>query len=236
MVLPDKFKCVITNWDYIYDLCRRVANEIKKSGYKPDTIIALARGGWFPGRVLCDFLGLNDLTSLKIEHYVGTANAGTGPAIRYPLADNAVSGKKVLIVDDITDTGKSIVHAKEYVVKQKPKDVKTAVLQYLYTSEIKPDFCGEVLQEWGWIVYPWNFIEDMIDIISRLMAKEKLNEWNIEKIRSGLLKYHDIDPISFEIAQPGRMEEILNEMVKREIIREEVVSGEKMWKYEGEQV
>lgn len=44
MVLPDKFKCVITNWDYIYDLCRHVANDIKSSGYKPDTIIALARG------------------------------------------------------------------------------------------------------------------------------------------------------------------------------------------------
>ncbi|MDL5502773.1 MAG: phosphoribosyltransferase, partial [Candidatus Methanoperedens sp.] len=79
----------------------------------------------------------------------------------------------------------------------------------MYTSEIKPDYCGEVVQEWGWIVYPWNFIEDMIDIISRLMAKEKKNEWNVEKIRAGLLKYHNIDPISFEIAQPDRMEEIL---------------------------
>ncbi|MCZ7398114.1 MAG: phosphoribosyltransferase [Candidatus Methanoperedens sp.] len=219
MVLPDKFRCVITNWDYIYDLCRHVANEIKKSGYKPDTIIALARGGWFAGRVLCDFLGLNDLTSLKIEHYVGAANAGSGPAIRYPLADN--------------DTGKSIAHAKEYVLKQKPKEVRTAVLQYLYTSEIKPDYCGEVVQEWGWIVYPWNFIEDLIDIISRLMAKEKLNEWDIEKIRSGLLKYHNLDPINFEIAQPDRMEEILDEMTRRGMLRTKSVSGKKTWEYTG---
>ncbi len=233
MVLPDKFKCVITNWDYIYDLCRHVANDVKKSGYKPDMIIALARGGWFAGRVLCDFLGLNDLTSLKIEHYVGTANAGSGPAIRYPLSDKAAAGKRVLIVDDITDTGKSIVHAKEYVVKQHPTEVKTAVLQYLYTSEVKPDYCGEIVQEWAWIVYPWNFIEDMIDIISRLMAKEKRDEWSVGMIRSGLLKYHTIDPISFEIAQPDRMEEILDEMVKRGILKTRTVSGEKMWKYEG---
>jgi len=40
MVLPDKFKCVITNWEYIYDLCRHVSNDVKRSGYKPDTIIA----------------------------------------------------------------------------------------------------------------------------------------------------------------------------------------------------
>ena len=173
MVLPDKFKCVITNWDYIYGLCRHVANDVKRSGYKPDTIIALARGGWFAGRVLCDFLGLHDLTSLKIEHYIGTANAGSGPNIKYPITNNAVAGKRVLIVDDITDTGRSIAHSKEYVSKHNPKEVRTAVLQYMYTSEMKPDYCGEVIPEWGWIFYPWNFIEDMIDIILRLMAKEK---------------------------------------------------------------
>lgn len=233
MVLPDKFKCVVTNWDYIYDLCRHVSNDIKKSGYEPDTIIALARGGWFAGRVLCDFLGLNDLTSLKIEHYVGTADAGSGPRIKYPLADNAVEGKNVLIVDDITDTGKSIAHAKEYVLNQNPKEVRTAVLQHLYTSEIKPDYCGEVLEEWGWIVFPWNFIEDLIDIISRLMAKEKLDKWNIEKIRSGLLKYHNIDPIAFEIAQPDRMEEVLDEMERRGVVTSITISGMKTWKYEG---
>ncbi len=233
MVLPDKFKCVITNWDYIYDLCRHVSNDIKKSGYEPDTIIALARGGWFAGRVLCDFLGLNDLTSLKIEHYVGTANAGSGPVIKYPLADNAVEGKNVLIVDDITDTGKSVAHAVEYVTKQNPKEVRSAVLQHLYTSEIKPDYCGEVLEEWGWIVFPWNFIEDLIDIISRLMAKEKLDEWDVEKIRSGLLKYHKIDPVAFEIAQPNRTEEILDEMERRGIINSKITSGKKIWKFDG---
>ncbi|HEX7628003.1 MAG TPA: phosphoribosyltransferase family protein, partial [Candidatus Methanoperedens sp.] len=161
------------------------------------------------------------------------ANAGEGPRIKYPLADNAVAGKRVLIVDDITDTGKSIAHSKEYVSKQNPKEVRTAVLQYLYTSEIKPDYCGEVLQEWGWIVYPWNFIEDMIDIISRLMAKEKQNEWDVEEIRKGLLKYHNIDPISFEIAQPDRIEEILDEMVRRGLIKTKNIPGKKSWTSEG---
>jgi hypoxanthine phosphoribosyltransferase len=132
-------------------------------------------------------------------------------------------------VDDITDTGKSIVHAKDYVSKQNPKEVRTAVLQYLYTSEIKPDYCGEIVQEWGWIVYPWNFIEDMIDIIQRLMAKEKSNEWTIEKIRAGLLKYHNIDPINFEVAQPDRMEEILDEMVRRGSLKQKTGTLQKTW-------
>jgi len=233
MALPDKFKCVMTNWDYIYNLCRRVSNDIKNSGYQPDIIIALARGGWFAGRVLCDFLGLNDLTSLKIEHYVGTALTGEGPEIKYPLSDNTVKGKKTLIVDDITDTGKSIAHAVKYVKLQQPKEVRTAVLQYLYTSEVKPDYAGEILEEWGWIVYPWNFIEDMIDIFSRLMSKEKLDYWDIDKIRYGLLKYHDLDQTTFEIVQPNRMNELLNEMERRKIVKSKTISGKKVWEYLG---
>jgi len=65
----------------------------------------------------------------------------------------------------------------------------------------------------------------MIDIISRLMAKEKRNEWDVEEIRKGLLKYHNIDPISFEIAQPDRMEEILDEMVRRGLIKTKNIPG-----------
>ena len=230
MALPENFKCVVTNWDYIYNLCRDVSNDVKNSGYKPDMIIALARGGWFAGRVLCDFLGLDDLTSLKIEHYTGTAVAGEEPLIKYPLADATVTGKKVLIVDDITDTGKSIVHAKNYVLKQDPKEVRTAALQYLYTSEVEPDYCGEKLEDWAWVVYPWNFMEDMMDIISRLMGIKEKDSWNVATIKHGLYMKHSLDPISFEIAQSGRMKEVLAEMERKGKITSAVIDGKTTWK------
>ena len=230
MALPDNFKCVVTNWDYIYNLCRDVSNDVKDSGYKPDMIIALARGGWFAGRVLCDFLSLDDLTSLKIEHYTGAAIAGEEPQIKYPLSNATVTGKNVLIVDDITDTGKSMVHAKNYVLKQNPKDVRTATLQYLYTSEVEPDYCGEKLEDWAWVVYPWNFIEDMMDIILRLMGSGEKDSWDIAAIKHGLYIRHSLDPIAFEIAQPGRMKEILAEMERKEKIKSAVIDGKIVWK------
>jgi hypothetical protein len=230
MALPDKFKCVVTNWDYIYDLCREVANEVKASGYEPDMIVALARGGWFAGRVLCDFLGLDDLTSLKIEHYLGTALAGDEPQIKYPLADKAVAGKKILIVDDIADTGKSLMHSLEYVNEQGPKEVKTASLQFLDSSEFEPDFIGERLEEWAWVVFPWNFIEDMIDLISTLMTKEDKELWDVASIRHGLYMYHSLDSFAFEIAQPGRLPEIMEEMHRREIVCSVNEDGKQYWK------
>ena len=223
--LPDEFKCTITNWDYIYGLARSVSDEVKAHEFEPDVIVALARGGWFAGRVICDFLGLDDLTSLKMEHYVGTAAKSGEPTIRYPMPEGSVEGKNVLIVDDIADTGGSIRHAHEYVTDREANEVRTATLQLLQTSEFEPDFIGERLEEWAWIVYPWNFIEDMVDLIGGVMEKEADGPYSKEELRSLLSTYHQIDRIEMEIAQPNRLDEILTEMERRNVI-EQVEAGQ----------
>lgn len=222
---------MLTNWDYIYNLCRNVSNEIKSSGYEPDVIIALARGGWFAGRVLCDFLGLDDLTSLKIEHYVGDVAIDTGePHIRYPLSDSVVKGKKVLIVDDIVDSGKSMLSAKAYVAGRKPLEIRTASLQYVKSSRLDPDYVGERLEGWAWIVYPWNFMEDMISILSKIMTRAPGKSWDLAALKHSLYVTHSLDPIVFEITQPGRLPEVLEEMERIGKISSELLDGKRYWK------
>lgn len=225
------FRCVLTNWDYIYNLCRNISRDIKSSEYEPDVIIALARGGWFAGRVLCDFLGLDDLSSLKIEHYTGTAAIDTGePYIRYPLPADVIKGKKVLIVDDIVDTGKSMISAKAYVEAMNPREVRTASLQYLGSSKIDPDYVGERLEDWAWIVYPWNFMEDMISILEKNMKKDPEKLWSLEDLKHSLYINHALDPVVFEITQPGRLPEVLEEMDRTRRISSQVIDGKKYWK------
>jgi len=215
--LPSEFPCTVTNWDYIYDLCRDVADDVKSDEFEPDVVVALARGGWFAGRCLCDFLGLDDLASLKIEHYVGTAQQGDEPEVRYPLADGAVEGKDVLVVDDIADTGQSLQTAADCVAAQNPSSVRTATLQLLDTSEHEPDFVGEGLDEWTWVVYPWNFIEDMTELVSGVMEKSDEEVHSIEDVRRLLDTYHQVTPAALEIAQPDRLEEVMAEMVRRDV-------------------
>ena len=216
--LPDDFTCTITNWEYIYGLCRDVSDQVRRDAFEPDVIVALARGGWFAGRCCCDFLGLDDLTSLKMEHYVGTAEKAGEPTVRYPMPEGSVAGKDVLIIDDIADTGGSIRHAYEYVTDRDAGDVRTATLQLLQTSDFEPDYVGERLEEWAWIVYPWNFIEDMVDLISGVMATADAEAFSREAIRQQLAASHGIDRIGMEIAQPNRLEEVLTEMERRGII------------------
>lgn len=209
----DSLRCKLTTWGYIYDLCRDVAEDVKDSGFEPDVIVALARGGWFPGRVLCDLLGLDDLESLKIEHYVGTGETAEDPHIKYPVASDAVAGKDVLLVDDITDTGKSLIWAVDHLEEDHdPGRVETAVLQFLKTSSASPDYVGEVLSEWAWIIYPWNFVEDMMDLIGRCLGEEAND---LRDIRVELDERFDLDPVWFEVAQPDRLLEVLGEMERR---------------------
>ncbi|AAG18909.1 MULTISPECIES: phosphoribosyltransferase [Halobacterium] len=216
--LPDDFNCTITNWEYIYGLCRDVSDQVKAADFEPDVVVALARGGWFAGRCLCDFLGLNDLTSLKMEHYVGTAEKSAEPEVRYPMPEGSVEDKDVLIIDDIADTGGSIEHAHEYVQDRDANAVRTATLQLLQTSAFEPDYVGERLDEWAWIVYPWNFIEDMIDIIAGVMATDDDGPYTTAGIRDLLADYHDVDRIQMEIAQPDRLTEVRSEMVRRDVL------------------
>jgi hypothetical protein len=213
--LPEEFKCVVTNWEYIYSLCRDVSDDVKDSAFEPDIVVALARGGWFAGRCICDFLGLDDLTSLKMEHYVGAAERTGEPTVRYPMPEGSVEGKDVLIIDDIADTGGSISRAHEYVHEREPGEVRTATLQLLGTSEFEPDFVGERLSEWAWIVYPWNFIEDVVDLTAGVMAKDGGDAFTTDDVRDLLREYHQLERISMEIAQPARMDEVLAEMERR---------------------
>jgi hypoxanthine phosphoribosyltransferase len=153
-----------------------------------------------------------------MEHYVGAAEKGADAEIRYPLPDGSVADKDVLIIDDIADTGGSISRAHEYVTDRDVGEVRTATLQLLDTSEFEPDFVGERLAEWTWVVYPWNFIEDMVDLISGVMADADSETFTQEAIRAELAAVHGIDRIEMEIAQPDRLDEVLDEMVRREVV------------------
>jgi len=70
--------------------------------------------------------------------------------------------------------------------------VRTATLQLLDTSEFQPDFVGERLEEWTWVVYPWNFIEDMIELVEGVMKRADDAVLEEEAVR-GLLR---TDPTS----------------------------------------
>ncbi len=164
----DSFKCEFTSFNYVLRLSKILSRRIKSSGYMPDLIVAIGRGGFVPGRLICDVLLLNDLTSMKIEHYKRAADMQPETKIRYPIPVD-ISGKKVLIVDDVTDTGDTLSLAVDYVRSLKPADVRTAVLQHKTCSRFVPDFYAQKIIKWRWIIYPWARYEDLAGFAEKII-------------------------------------------------------------------
>jgi len=222
--LPDEFPCRVTTWEYVYDRCRTVGEAVRASEFDPDVVVALARGGWFAGRVLCDFLGLSDLASLKIEHYVGAAATGEEATVRYPVDRAAVEGKDVLLVDDVADTGETLAVATDHVRERDPAGLRTATVQLMPESAFEPDFHGRRLDEWAWILYPWNFLEDMADLLPPAMERADAEAFDADDCHRLLAEHHDVDHVRLEVAQPRRMDEVLRTLAERGHL-EETPSG-----------
>ncbi len=206
----DCFECEVMDWNLFYKLARQVATKINSSGYRPDIIVGLARGGWVLARVLCDLIGIKDLVSLKVEHWGVTATPDGKAKLKYPLNVD-ITGKNVLVVDDITDTGESMRVTLEYLKSLKPSEIKTAALRHINTSKFLPDYFGEEIS-WRWVIFPWNFTEDMCNIIPKVCKRLSINpkdEVDVIKIKNELKQFYTIG-ISEET-----LEEILQELKRR---------------------
>jgi len=199
------FDCELMSWDLFENLSKKVAERIKESGYQPDFMVGLARGGWVLSRVLCDYLGVKDLVSLKVEHWGVTATPDGKAQIKYPF-DIDLSGRDVLVVDDITDTGESMMIAAEYVQSKNPAQIKTAALRHIEGSKFKPDFYGDIIT-WRWVVFPWNYVEDMCNIIPK--ASEGTN--SLEEVKRNLKAQYTLD-LTLE-----QIEEINKELERRKL-------------------
>ncbi len=165
----DTFKCYLVSWEEAYRLAKILALKIKKSGFNPDLVIGIARGGLVPARVVCDFLLQKNLAAIKVEHWGIAATPGKAE-IKFPLPID-ISGKKILIVDDVADTGDTYSVTMNYVKRKNPSEIKSAVLHYKICSIFVPDYWAEKQDEWKWIMYPWAVYEDLTGFIKRVLTK-----------------------------------------------------------------
>ena len=167
----------VPDWNYIYELCIQVADQIRRSKYKPNLLVAVSRGGWVPGRVLSDLLENPDIATIKVEHYVDIYKTRTKPEITQPLPID-VKGKKILLVDDIADSGKSLKLVKEHLLSQGAADVKICALYYKPWSIVAPDFSARVTDAWIW--FPHEIFETMRKVYLKL-SKQGKTQKEIEK-------------------------------------------------------
>lgn len=179
--MSDSRQYVAPTWDEIYDMLVNLAIRIKESGFKPDLIVGVSRGGWAPGRILSDLLANTHTANIKIEFYVGINKTARKPIVTQPISED-ISGKKILVVDDVADTGESLVVALDHVHERGAGEVKTVTVYHKPHSRLKPDFFAETTS--NWIVFPWERLETTMLLIQEAKAEGR----NMESARDTLIK------------------------------------------------
>lgn len=147
-------KFIRPGWKKIEKMCRALAK--KCAMFKPDWIVGISRGGLVPTRLLSDYLDIPNVSIIRIEFYKTIGQTRDFPTVSQPLQVD-VKGKKVLIVDDVADTGRSLAVAKEHIKRAGACEVKIAALHYKPKSAMKPDFYIKTTN--AWIIYPWEIEE-----------------------------------------------------------------------------
>ena len=182
--------CYVLDFDDIYNYAYQTANKIKDSGWRPDAIVGIARGGWVHARIACDLLGVKDLFSVKVDHWGVTATKDGKAKLTCPLTGD-VERKRVLVVDDITDTGESLTMAVEHVKEKGAADVKSATLMHIAGSKFVPDYFGVEIA-WAWEIWPWNFYEDISALITKIFEGEKVKEMSTAELKKHLREYNNV--------------------------------------------
>lgn len=137
------------NWQNAAELAEELAEKID---YIPEVLIGISRGGLVPVRIISDIKGIRHIGILGMGFYKSVGRTNKFPEIVQDVTTE-IKGKNVLLVDDVADTGRSLMAAKDYILRKNAKQVKTATIHYKPISQIKPDYFVRTTN--AWIIYPW---------------------------------------------------------------------------------
>ncbi len=133
---------------------RELAQDVVDDGFAPDLILSIARGGLALGMGLGYALDVKNLSVVNVEFYTGVDQRLEMPMMLPPTpAVVDLSGMKVLIADDVADTGRTLELVQQFCHGHVAES-RTAVIYEKPQSVIVPDYSWRRTS--AWIEFPWS--------------------------------------------------------------------------------
>lgn len=144
----------VLTWDGFGEGSRQLAGLVADDGFRPDMVLAIARGGLTVAGALSYALGVKNCFTMNVEYYTGVDERRDVPVILPPVLDVVeLSGLSVLVADDVADTGHTL-ELVQRVCEEHVADVRCAVLYQKPRSVVR---CEYVWRETDrWIDFPWS--------------------------------------------------------------------------------
>jgi hypoxanthine phosphoribosyltransferase len=133
---------------------RELARQIADDSFQPDIILGIARGGLIPTGSLGYALSIKNCYMINVEYYTDVDQRLEVPVILPPYLELVdLHDSKVLVVDDVADTGHTLAKVHEFVAHS-VRETRTAVLYEKSASVIKCDYVWRRTDKW--INFPWS--------------------------------------------------------------------------------
>lgn len=194
----EKLEFEIPSWNQVYILLLKIAEVVKKSKYEPDIIVGVSRGGWIPARIMVDLLENPKLANVATEYYLGVAETKQKPSITQPVSIS-VKDKKVLVVDDVADTGESLKLVNAHLKEQGASEIRIATIYYKHWSFTVPQYYAK--ETCLWIIFPWEQKEAARKVVEKFGTEGITEEDAKEKLISSGLDRELVERFIKEVAE-----------------------------------
>jgi hypoxanthine phosphoribosyltransferase len=140
---------------------RELAHKVAKDEYRPDIILAIARGGLFAAGSLGYALSVKNIYVMNVEFYTGVDERLDVPVMLPPYLElGDITESRILIADDVADTGKTLRLVHDFC-EGKVADVRCAVLYQKSHSQVDCEYVWKYTDRW--INFPWSTDPPVLD-------------------------------------------------------------------------
>lgn len=134
---------------------RELAQQICDSGFEPDIVLSIARGGFFLGAGLGYALNVKNAFMMSVEFYTGVDERLEMPVVLPPVPSKVdLSGAVVLIADDVADSGHTLKMVMDFC-GETVREARSVVLYEKPQTVIIPDYSW--MKTDRWIDFPWSY-------------------------------------------------------------------------------
>src|SRR5262245_6181825 len=141
-------------WQDLGDGTRDLAEQVHRDGYRPDMVLAIARGGMLVAAALGYALGVKNTFTMNVEFYTGVDERLELPMLLPPVPDLVdFAETRVLIADDVADTGATLALVKEFC-RGKVAEARCAVLYEKPWTTVGCEYVWRRTDRW--ITFPWS--------------------------------------------------------------------------------
>ena len=144
----------VLTWERYGVAAVELGEQVRGSGFAPDIVLGIARGGLVPAASLAYALDCKNLFTMNVEFYTGVGTTLDAPVMLPPLLDPAdLLDMRVLVVDDVADSGKTLELVLE-LCHGHVAQLRSAVLYQKPTSLLDADVVWQHTDRW--IDFPWS--------------------------------------------------------------------------------